>query len=63
MQAAELREQKRTLRVGEVIITADFAENYNCRYRQEVMAHHWAQSLPVVIFTSVVYFGAPKVQK
>ena len=47
---------KKDLADGEVIITADFDEDYSIKYADEPMETHW-KSLPgVKIFTSVVYY-------
>ena len=55
-QASALRDQRNNMRPGEVLIQADFAENYSIRHQNEIMEAHWSNLPGVAILTAVCYF-------
>ena len=56
-QSEQLRNQKASITEGkDIIVTADFAEDYSIKYAEEPMEKHWKSMPGVKIFTSVVYY-------
>ena len=58
-QFQELRHLKDCLPASEVIIHGDFAENFQLKHQNEIMAAHWLNE-SVTIFTAVAYFRNTK---
>ena len=58
-QFHELRHLKDCLPTGEVIIHEDFAENFQLKHQNEIMAAHWSNE-SVTVFTAVAYFRNTK---
>ena len=56
-QSEYLSTQKKKLKPNEIIIQADFAENYSIKHQSEIMECHWkGEDKGVVIFTACVYY-------
>ena len=58
-QFQELRHLTDCLPAGEVIIHEDFADNFQLKHQNEIMAAHWSNE-SVTIFTAVAYFRNTK---
>ena len=58
-QYNELRYLKENLPQGEVIIQEDFAENFQIKHQQEIMAAHWSNDV-VTLFPAVVYYKSER---
>ena len=55
-QAESLKSQRASRKTGEIMLQADFAENYGIKYAVEPMEVHWTNVPGVVIFTCLVYY-------
>ena len=58
-QFQELRHLTDCIPAGEVIIHEDFADNFQLKHQNEIMAAHWSNE-SVTIFTAVAYFRNTK---
>ncbi len=56
-QAKELQNQKDNLKPNEVLLQTDFAQNFQIKHQNEVMAAHWksTEDPSITIYTSVIY--------
>ena len=55
-QHAELKDLKRRLQPGKIIIHEDFSENYSLKHQGEIQSAHWSND-SCTIFTAVVYYS------
>lgn len=52
---------KKNLATREILIHADFSENYNCKYNEEVQSAHFGGSKPQIsLHTVVIYYKHPE---
>lgn len=54
-QSEAFKEARDFIRVNEVLIQVDYAENYSCKFQHEIQSAHWSQKL-VSIFTAVAWY-------
>ena len=59
VQYSAIRTMKETLPNTHAIIQMDFAENYTCQTREDVMSAYWNQS-SVTLHPAIVYFKSPE---
>jgi hypothetical protein len=53
-QSAYFERRKADIQQGEAVVQIDFAENYSCKYQDEVQAAHWNQE-QITLFTVAVW--------
>ena len=53
-QSSYLEEKLTNLDKGEAVVQVDFAENYTCRYQDDIQSAHWHQE-QVTLFTVAVW--------
>jgi hypothetical protein len=61
-QAAYFEERLNTIGEDEAVIQVDFADNYTCKFQDEIQSVHWNQQ-HVSLFTVAVWTKGPKGDK
>ena len=59
VQYSAIRTMKETLPKSHAIIQMDFAENYTCQTREDVMSAYWNQT-SVTLHPAIVYYKSPE---
>lgn len=59
-QAKYFEQRVKTLTNKEAVIQVDFAENYACKYQDEIQSAHWSQEQVTIFTVAILDKGCPQ---